>query len=349
MGLSSLVLRSAVVMSGFVALSACTTASDPQLSATSAVQPLSTAQADVAKAASTDATVAAIPNPDGSAAGATVASAAPVVATDLAEQTQLLALAATAVTATDPVLPAVVPLPMFRQTATEALIASATPSLPIAAHNEPGEVKYNGVTKSGTASHLVEARAEIAADTKPQLHNLIGQYAAAYQVPESLVHRVVQRESRYNPAARNGPYFGLMQISHATARGMGYQGSPQGLLNANTNLRYAVKYLAGAYKVAGGNETQAVRFYARGYYYDAKRKGLLEETGLLKGPNSVSTAFLEPKPENAAVTAVSSAVTNVADVASQTDPLVTQSLSKPVAVAVKSSRVQLKHREMAQR
>lgn len=347
MGLSSLVLRSVVVMSGVVALSACTTASDPQLSAISAVQPVSTAQADVAKAATTDATIAAIPNPDGSAAGATVASATPVVATELAEQTQLLALAATA--ATDPVLPAVVPLPMFRQTATEALIASATPSLPIAAHNEPGEVKYNGVTKSGTASHLVEARAEIAADTKPQLHNLIGQYAAAYQVPERLVHRVVQRESRYNPAARNGPYFGLMQISHATARGMGYQGSPQGLLNANTNLRYAVKYLAGAYKVAGGNETQAVRFYARGYYYDAKRKGLLEETGLLKGPNSVSTAFLEPKPENAAVTAVSSAATNMADVASQTDPLVTQSLSKPVATAVKSSRAQFKHREMAQR
>ena len=92
--------------------------------------------------------------------------------------------------------------------------------------------------------------------------------------------RVIVRESNYNPAARNGPYYGLMQISHATASGMGYRGAPAGLLNADTNLRYAVRYLAGAYMTAGGNEDQAVRFYARGYYYDAKRAGLLEKSGL---------------------------------------------------------------------
>ena len=38
-----------------------------------------------------------------------------------------------------------------------------------------------------------------------------------------------------------------MQISHATARSMGYSGSPAGLLDADTNLKYAVKYLRGAY------------------------------------------------------------------------------------------------------
>ena len=42
----------------------------------------------------------------------------------------------------------------------------------------------------------------------------------------------------------------------------------------------AVKYLRGAWMVADGNPDLAVRFYARGYYYDAKRKGLLDETGL---------------------------------------------------------------------
>ncbi|PRD43420.1 hypothetical protein C5748_12080 [Phyllobacterium phragmitis] len=109
---------------------------------------------------------------------------------------------------------------------------------------------------------------------------LIAQYAAFYKVPEGLVRRVVARESRFNPSARNGPHWGLMQIRHDTARTMGYSGSARGLLDAETNLRYGVKYLAGAYLVAGGNETQAVRLYSRGYYYDAKRKGLLEETGL---------------------------------------------------------------------
>lgn len=109
---------------------------------------------------------------------------------------------------------------------------------------------------------------------------LIAHYARQYDVPEALVRRVIARESGYNAAARNGPYYGLMQISHATARGMGYGGSASGLLDAETNLRYAVRYLAGAYVTAGGNSEQAMRFYARGFYYDAKRQGLLDKAGL---------------------------------------------------------------------
>lgn len=109
---------------------------------------------------------------------------------------------------------------------------------------------------------------------------LIAKYAMIYDVPESLVRRVVKRESSFNPAARNGPYYGLMQIRHDTARSMGYSGSASGLLDAETNLKYAVKYLRGAYIVAGYNSDGAVRNYSRGYYYDAKRAGLLKEVGL---------------------------------------------------------------------
>jgi soluble lytic murein transglycosylase-like protein len=65
-----------------------------------------------------------------------------------------------------------------------------------------------------------------------------------------------------------------MQIKHATARGMGYTGSASGLLDADTNLTYAVRYLAGAYRVAGGNQDRTVAYYASGYYYVAKRLGL---------------------------------------------------------------------------
>jgi len=126
-----------------------------------------------------------------------------------------------------------------------------------------------------------------------QTESLIKIYAKAYDVPERLVRRVVRRESHGNPLARNGPYWGLMQISYPTAQGMGYQGKPEGLLDAETNLKYAVKYLAGAYIVAGGDETQAVRLYARGFYYDAKAKGLLERTGLRPGPTSIMTAFVD--------------------------------------------------------
>lgn len=128
--------------------------------------------------------------------------------------------------------------------------------------------------KSGELSP-VAARSE-------ELDRLIAAYAKYYSVPEKLVRRVVKRESNFNPAARNRIYWGLMQIRHDTAQTMGYRGPAHGLLDAETNLKYAVKYLRGAYITADGNEDQAVRFYASGFYYDAKRKGLLKETGLRK-------------------------------------------------------------------
>lgn len=114
----------------------------------------------------------------------------------------------------------------------------------------------------------------------PQMQALIRSYAREYDMPESLLHRVIQRESGYNPAARHGPYYGLMQILPATARTMGYRGDPDGLLDAETNLKYAGKYLRGAWMVSGGSQSKAVMWYAKGYYYEAKRRGLLQETGL---------------------------------------------------------------------
>ena len=114
----------------------------------------------------------------------------------------------------------------------------------------------------------------------PEMRRKINYWAAQHQIPPSLLHRVIQRESDYRAHARNGPYYGLMQILPQTARTMGYQGSPQGLLDADTNLQFAGRYLRGAYLVADGNQEEAVQWYARGYYYEAKRKGLLRETGL---------------------------------------------------------------------
>jgi len=108
----------------------------------------------------------------------------------------------------------------------------------------------------------------------------ITQYSAEYGVPERLVHRVVKRESKYNPRASHRGNLGLMQIKLTTARTMGYRGAAKGLLDADTNLKFGVKYLAGAYLVAGRNERKALQYYVSGYYYLAKRKGLLVQTGL---------------------------------------------------------------------
>lgn len=130
------------------------------------------------------------------------------------------------------------------------------------------------------AKHASLAPVVVTATQPSNMDGLIAKYADLYGVPESLIRRVIVRESGYNAKARNGPYYGLMQISYATAISMGYRGPASGLLDADTNLRYAVKYLAGAYLVGGADADQAVRYYSSGYYYDAKRMGLLDEVGL---------------------------------------------------------------------
>jgi soluble lytic murein transglycosylase-like protein len=105
------------------------------------------------------------------------------------------------------------------------------------------------------------------------LDERIAHHARVNAVPAALVHRVVVRESKYNPrAVGRGGALGLMQIKHATARGLGYDGPASGLLDAETNLTYAVKYLAGAYRLSDGSFDRAVQHYARGYYYEAKRR-----------------------------------------------------------------------------
>ena len=70
----------------------------------------------------------------------------------------------------------------------------------------------------------------------PELRAKINKWADYYEVPRSLVHRVVIRESTHRPWARNGPYY--------------------------------------------GTHSDAVGWYAKGYYYQAKKLGMLEETGL---------------------------------------------------------------------
>lgn len=109
----------------------------------------------------------------------------------------------------------------------------------------------------------------------PTLHELIAKHAAANGVPAELVHRVVRIESNYNPKARGRDgAMGLMQIKHQTARGVGYRGTQAGLLDADTNLKYGVRYLAGAYRVADGNHERAIAYYQSGYYYAARARGM---------------------------------------------------------------------------
>ncbi|NVK16635.1 MAG: lytic transglycosylase domain-containing protein [Rhodobacteraceae bacterium] len=138
---------------------------------------------------------------------------------------------------------------------------------------------------ASTASPPEVARAALPLypNETPELRRKINYWADHYEVPRSLVHRLAVRESTHRPKAVNRPYYGLLQILPATARSMGFKGEPKDLLDADTNLQFSVKYLRGAWLLADGSQDMAVKHYSRGYYYEAKRRGMLVETGLRPG------------------------------------------------------------------
>ena len=115
----------------------------------------------------------------------------------------------------------------------------------------------------------------------PELRGQINHWADHYEVPRELVHRLAIRESTHRPWAMNSPYYGLLQILPATARSMGFSGPAKNLLDADTNLEFAVKYLRGAWLISDGSQDMAVKHYSRGYWHEAKKRGMLKETGLV--------------------------------------------------------------------
>jgi soluble lytic murein transglycosylase-like protein len=116
-------------------------------------------------------------------------------------------------------------------------------------------------------------------DANGNLDSLVARHAAANDLPESIVRRIIKRESGGRAHVISRGNYGLMQIRLGTARAMGYRGTAAGLLDADTNMTYAVKYLAGAYRTAGGNADRTVRYYAAGYYYAAKGKRMFDKSG----------------------------------------------------------------------
>ncbi len=90
-----------------------------------------------------------------------------------------------------------------------------------------------------------------------------------------------------------------MQIKLATARGLGYTGTAEGLRDPDTNLMYGIKYLAGAYRAANGDHDRAVHYYAAGYYFAAKQQRLDHLKQAKAGPATAPPKEL-PKEEIAA-------------------------------------------------
>ena len=139
--------------------------------------------------------------------------------------------------------------------------AKAEASAAAEALEESGEA-----TASLLADLPVRSRSERGDAIKAKaLRPLIVRYASENGLPYELADAVVRLESRYNPGARNGPNVGLTQINVRTAQSLGYKGDAAGLLDAETNLRYGLKYLAAAYKLAGGDTCGTILRYQFGH------------------------------------------------------------------------------------
>jgi hypothetical protein len=95
---------------------------------------------------------------------------------------------------------------------------------------------------------------------------IIEHESLAYGLPPALVDAVMAVESRYNSAViGNDGEIGLMQVMPATARMLGFTGTEAELAVPSTNIHYGVKYLAGAWRLAGEDLCTAAMKYRAGH------------------------------------------------------------------------------------
>ncbi len=152
----------------------------------------------------------------------------------------------------------------------------------VAEAGKPRETEESGTQEAAAEPEDEKAEDQTAALSLPQVETktkvrlsdavrasalkpLIVRYASENDLAYELADAVVRLESRYNAGARNGPNMGLTQINFRTAQSLGYQGAAAGLLDAETNLRYGLKYLAKAYKLAGGDTCGTILRYQFGH------------------------------------------------------------------------------------
>ncbi len=100
---------------------------------------------------------------------------------------------------------------------------------------------------------------------KYETHALVSLAAKFHGLPESLVHAVVEAESRYDcTVTGKAGEIGAMQIKPSTAFLIGYAGSVKGLYDCTTNIFFGSLYLKRAYESCGHNIPCTISRYNRG-------------------------------------------------------------------------------------
>ena len=113
------------------------------------------------------------------------------------------------------------------------------------------------------ASSLALAAATRAEATA--LEAIVDRHAAAQVLPKDFARAIVRVESDWNAQLTGAAgEVGLMQIKHETARFMGYAGSRTQLYEPDTNVKWGMKYLADAWRLAQGDHCGTVLRYQAG-------------------------------------------------------------------------------------
>ena len=93
-------------------------------------------------------------------------------------------------------------------------------------------------------------------------------------VPGALLLAICTHESHLQnvvaPQDHGSPSYGLCQIKQDTAKAMGYTGDGQGLMNPDTNVRYAAQYLKMQLERYDGDWCKATSAYNAGIYTESK-------------------------------------------------------------------------------
>lgn len=85
-------------------------------------------------------------------------------------------------------------------------------------------------------------------------------------LPPEVADAVMRVESAYQPDAMGGVgERGLMQVLPSTAVMLGFTGTPDELADPETNIRIGVRYLAGAWRLAGGDLCRTLMKYRAGH------------------------------------------------------------------------------------
>ena len=172
----------------------------------------------------------------------------------------------------------------------ELVFSTRQPSAPIDAHSLP-VIGYKGAIRVKAGKPL-----RYNGIYRSRYSDLVARYARENGLPVALVDAVMRVESRYKQNAFSGVAVGLMQIKPSTARDIGYVGTVSGLYTPDINIMFGVKYLAGAYRRAGGDMCGTIMRYNSGYYarypnatnrdYCAKVKGIIAEEARHKLPEA---------------------------------------------------------------